>query len=91
MKTTKALLACLLFCYAVNLISADDSKVSCLKLRSSIFTILSRIKKAVLYTLGNYLHVVIPNGDIDYTFIEKSIFCLTIDERTSLRSFEHSL
>jgi len=26
MKTTKALLACLLFCYAVNLISADDSK-----------------------------------------------------------------
>jgi len=26
MKTTKALLACLLFCYAVNHISADDSK-----------------------------------------------------------------
>jgi len=26
MKTTKALLVCLLFCYAVNLISADDSK-----------------------------------------------------------------
>merc|ERR1711997_459822 len=26
MKTTKALLACLLFCYAVNYISADESK-----------------------------------------------------------------
>ena len=41
------------------------------------------IKKAVLYSLENYSHVVISNGNIDYNVIQKSIFCSTIDERTS--------
>lgn len=56
MKTTKALLACLLFCYAVNHISADESKVS-RDLRS--FTIFYKI---LLLYLSIWL--ILPNNDI---------------------------